>query len=78
MAFRISQNNITSELLITYPTYIKLLLDIKHEEEGSSPIMRRLTFDFEDFSSEKLNSILNDVITEFSNKLNMKAMHSVE
>ena len=77
-SFKISQDNITSELLITYPTYIKLLMDIKHEEEGSSPIIRRLTFDFEDFSSEKLNSILNDVISEFSNKLNMKAIHSAE
>ena len=77
-SFKISQDNITSELLITYPTYIKLLIDIKHEEEGSSPIIRRLSFDFEDFSSEKLNSILNDVITEFSNKLNIKAIHSAE
>ena len=77
-SFKISQDNITSELLITYPTYIKLLMDIKHEELGSSPIIRRLTFDFEDFSSEKLSSILNDVLTEFSNKLNMQSLHSAE
>lgn len=77
-SFKISQDNITSELLITYPTYIKLLMDIKHEELGSAPIIRRLTFDFEDFSSEKLSSILNDVLTEFSNKLNMQSLHSAE
>lgn len=77
-SFKISQNNITSELLITYPTYIKLLIDIKLEENGSSPIIRRLSFDFEDFSSEKLNSILNAVLTEFSNKLNMQAIHNAE
>ena len=53
-------------------------MDIKHEELGSAPIIRRLTFDFEDFSSEKLSSILNDVLTEFSNKLNMQSLHSAE
>lgn len=76
--FKISQDNISSELLITYPTYIKLLMDIKHEEEGVSPNIRRLSFDFEDFSAEQLTSILNDVITEFSSRLNMKSMHSTE
>ena len=76
--FVISEGTVTSELLITYPTYIKLLMDIKHEEEGTSPTIIRLTFDFEDFSSEKLNSILNDVIAEFSSKLNTQKTHSAE
>ncbi len=77
-SFKISQDGITSELLITYPTYIKLLMDIKHEEDGNSPVIRRLTFDFEDFSSDKLTSILSDVIAEFTNKVNMKSLHSAE
>lgn len=77
-SFKISQDDISSELIITYPTYIKLLIDIKHEEGDNPPIVRRLAFDFEDFSSEKLSSILNDVITEFSNKVNLNIMHNAE
>ena len=76
--FTISQDNISSELIITYPTYIKLLMDIKHNEEEKQPEIRRLTFDFEDFSAEKLTSILNDVINEFSTRLNLNIMHTAE
>ena len=76
--FTISQDNISSELIITYPTYIKLLMDIKHNEEEKQPEIRRLTFDFEDFSAEKLTSILNDVISEFSARLNLNIMHTAE
>lgn len=76
--FTISQDNILSELIITYPTYIKLLMDIKHNEEEKQPEIRRLTFDFEDFSAEKLTSILNDVISEFSARLNLNIMHTAE
>ena len=76
--FSITQDNISSELLITYPTYIKLLMDIKHAEEGKHPDIRRLTYEFEDFSAEKLTLILQDVMNEFSNKLNMNIIHSAE
>ena len=76
--FTISQDNISSELVITYPAYIKLIMDIKHIEEGKPPVIRRLTFDFEDFSSEKLTSILKDVIREFSQRLNMVNIYTTE
>ena len=76
--FTISQDNISSELIITYPTYIKLIIDIKHNDEEKQPEIRRLTFDFEDFSAEKLTSILNDVISEFSARLNLNIMHTAE
>ena len=76
--FTISQDNISSELIITYPAYIKLIMDIKHNEEGKQPEIRRLTFDFEDFSADKLTLILNDVINEFSARLNLNIMHTAE
>ncbi|HIS89560.1 TPA: hypothetical protein IAA87_09080 [Candidatus Avigastranaerophilus faecigallinarum] len=76
--FTISQDNISSELIITYPTYIKLIMDIKHNEEEKQPEIRRLTFDFEDFSADKLTLILNDVINEFSARLNLNIMHTAE
>ncbi len=76
--FIIEEGNLSSEIIITYPTYIKLLIDIKHTEEDNPPVIRRLTYDFEDFSSEKLESILKDVISEFSNKLNLDTLYKTE
>ncbi len=76
--FSISQDDITSEVIITYPAYIKLIMDIKHTEKTNQPVVRRLTYDFEDFSADKLNSILKDVIQEFSDKLNMRMINAAE
>lgn len=76
--FIIEEDNISSELIITYPTYIKLIMDIKHTEEDNQPVIRRLTYDFEDFSSEKLESILKDVINEFSSKINIDTLYKTE
>ena len=53
-------------------------MDIKHNEEEKQPEIRRLTFDFEDFSADKLTLILNDVINEFSARLNLNIMHTAE
>jgi len=77
-SFTIKQDNITSELIITYPAYIKLIMDIKHTEDDKTPVIRRLTFDFEDFSAEKLTSILKDVINEFSEKINLSKIYTAE
>lgn len=63
-SFSFSNNKTTSEIILTYPTYIKLIIDIKHYIDINTPTIRRLTLDFEDFSSDKLKSILNDVINE--------------
>ena len=76
--FTIKQDEIASELSITYPAYIKLLMDIKHFDGDTQPVVRRLSYDFEDFSAEKLNSILDDVIKEFSGRLSMKIMSSAK
>ncbi|MBQ9245236.1 hypothetical protein IJ182_03105 [bacterium] len=76
--FVIAQDNIQSEVIITYPAYIKLLMDIKHTESNKEPVIRRLSFDFEDFSADKLHSILKDVIQEFSDMLNLQKMNAVE
>lgn len=72
--FKISKGEIVSELTITYPTYIKVIIDIKHTEENSHPIIRRLTYDFEEFSEEKLSSILVDVINEFSQRISLETI----
>lgn len=76
--FTISQDSLTSEIEITYPTYIKLIIDIKHIEENSNPVIRRLTYDFEEFSEEKLSSILKDVINEFSERLSLNTIKQAE
>lgn len=68
--FSISQNDIKSEIIITYPAYMKLLIDIKHKFGTKRPQLRRLSYDFEDISQEKLISILEDVKNEFEVKLN--------
>ena len=39
--FSISQNEIISELNMTYPSYIKLIIDIKHSEKDIPPMIRR-------------------------------------
>ncbi len=74
--FSISQNGIISEIQITYPAYIKLIIDIKHYENDLPPMIRRLTYDFEDFSSEKLTLIIQDLVKEFSSRINMKVLQS--
>ena len=72
--FTITQGELKSELTITYPTYIKVIIDIKHFSKEENPVIRRLTYDFEDFSEEKLSSILKDVINEFSERQSLTAI----
>ena len=72
--FTIAQGELKSELTITYPTYIKVIIDIKHFAENENPVIRRLTYDFEDFSEERLSSILKDVINEFSERQSLIAI----
>ncbi len=76
--FSIKKDSFTSELVITYPTYIKLIMDIKHFAKDEKPLIRRITFDFEDFSEEKLTSILTDVINEFTQRINLDLMKQPE
>lgn len=75
--FTISSDKIKSEILITYPSYMKLIIDIKHIIGVGHPQVRRLTFDFEDFSSDNLLSILKDVIKEFSDRINKTESENV-
>ena len=74
--FTISQDEIISELTITYPSYIKLIMDIKHYEKDIPPMIRRQTYDFEDFSAELLNTIIDDIAGEFSNRITMNEMQN--
>ncbi len=76
--FSISQNNCSSELSIKYPAYIKLIIDIKHLEENTKPVIRRLTYDFEDYSEEKLSELLKDMINEFSQRLSLNSLYQAE
>ncbi len=72
--FTIKQGELVSELTITYPTYIKVIIDIKHMAKDENPVIRRLTYDFEEFSEERLTSILKDVINEYSERLSLTAI----
>lgn len=74
----ISQNKFESEMCITYPTYLSLIIDIKHMSEDENPVYRRLTFDFEDFSEDKLSSILTDMINEFSQRVSLNTLKQTE
>ena len=74
----IAQDKFESEMCITYPTYLSLIIDIKHKEENEEPTVRRLTFDFEDFSEDKLSSILTDMINEFSQRMSLIALKQPE
>ena len=66
--FSIEKEDVKSELKITYPTYINLIIDIIHNEKNQKPILRRKTYEFEDISEEKINEIIEDMIREFVNK----------
>ena len=70
--FTVSKDIYRSELKITYPSYIKVIVDIKHYKEDNEPTVRRLTFDFEDFSEEKLTLLLKDMIKEFEERLSQE------
>ena len=72
--FTIKQGDLVSELTITYPTYIKVIIDIKHMAKDESPVIRRLTYDFEEFSEERLTSILKDVINEYAERLSLNVI----
>lgn len=76
--FTISEKEIESEVTITYPAYTKLLMDIKHTEGDKHPEIRRLSYDFEDFTEDLLTSILKNVIQEFADRLNLKIMNATE
>ena len=76
--FVVIQDNFESELCITYPTYLSLIIDIKHMQENEQPVIRRLTFDFEDFSEEKLSSITIDMINEFIQRLSLNTLKQPE
>ena len=72
------QENIKSELIITYPAYIKAIIDINHYENNNPPIVRRLTYDIEELSEEKLSSLLNTVVNEFTNNLSLNKIYTPE
>ena len=76
--FSIEQGNLKSELSIKYPAYIKLIIDIKHFDDTQKPVIRRLTYDFEDYSEEKLSSLLKDMINEFSQRISLNSIYSAE
>lgn len=64
-SFTISQEEAKSSLVITYPSYMKIIADIKNKCGSKPEQARRLTFDFEDFSAEQLSSMLLDMVKEF-------------
>lgn len=74
--FSIRQNEMITDVVITFPSFVKLVIDIKHKEKNGTPLVRRLTYTIEEFSEEKLSSILNDVVKEFSAKLNLNKIYN--
>ena len=68
--FNISCDDIKSELTITYPSYMKLLVDIKHTTGEKRPRTKRLSFDVDEFSSDKLLSLIEDMLKEFAITIN--------
>ncbi|MBE7705447.1 MAG: hypothetical protein E7Z90_06535 [Cyanobacteria bacterium SIG29] len=76
--FKIEENNLKSELIISYPTYISIIIDIKHTNKEEAPLVRRLVYNFEDFSEEKLTSLLKDVINEFIERKSIDTIKQAE
>lgn len=76
--FSIKQDTFTSELVITYPTYIKLIMDIKHYAKDEKPIVRRLSFDFEDLSEDELTAIISNMLNDFAQRVNLDLMKQSE
>ncbi len=64
--FSIKQNKQKGELKITYPSYLKVIIDIKQIKEERITDIKRLTYDIEEFSQETLNMLLDDMINEYS------------
>ena len=76
--FSIKKEDLYSELKITYPTYIKVLIDIKHFEKEKETEVKRLTYDFEDFSEEKINLLLEEMVNDFINKLSLNIIQNAD
>ena len=63
--FYINGKGKTAELTITYPTYMNIIVDIRHYDDAGNTYVRRHTIDFEDFSEDKITQLLNNMITKF-------------
>lgn len=68
----------TSELGITYPTFMKIITDIKHFPKNHQPKVKRYTFDFEEFSEEKLTVLLEELIKEYLNNMLLDKLYAAE
>ena len=68
--FKIEQDKIESSLFLSYPSYTKLIADIKHTADSKTPFIRRQTIDFGDFSQDMLLAMLMNVLREFEGRLN--------
>ena len=76
--FSVKQNDMKTDVVITIPSFVKIVIDIKHKEKNGTPLVRRLTYTVEEFSDEKLSSILYDVIKEFRAKLNLNKIYNAD
>ena len=76
--FSIKQDTFTSELVITYPTYVKLILDVKHYAKDEKPIIKRFSLDFEDLSENELSAIIAGMLKDFSQRVNLDLMKQSE
>lgn len=76
--FSIKRDDLYSELKITYPTYIKVIVDIKHYEKEKETEVKRLTYNFEDFSEEKISTLLEEMINDFTNKLSLNIIQNAD
>lgn len=76
--FFIKDKNHTSELTITYPTYMNIIVDIKHYDSEGTPNVRRHTFDFDEFSADKLSELLEEMIKEFTGNSLINNLYNAE
>lgn len=69
--FEIKQDKNRCELKITYPSYISAIVDIVQENEDEKKEVKRLTYDFEDFSEEIIRTLTDSMFEEFANRINL-------
>lgn len=76
--FIVSGKENTSELIITYPTNMKIIADIRHFIKGQEPQIKRITYNFNELSEEKTVFLLENMIKEYLNNSILDKLYITE
>ena len=57
---------------------MKVIVDIRHFIANHPPTVKRLTYDFKDFSEEKISILLEDMIKDYLNNSILDKLYTSE